>query len=554
MATSYIGNSAIRAYIESTVTETQTALSFFPAFANTSDYGAPKTITFRVYDDGTLIGTKSYGASTTKSWTVVDGYVRINSPSLTVSKTYTATHDSENKQFTFEITATFNSGKSINITGWTYHYILNPKASYEVVYNANGGSGAPYTQTKWYGETLRLSDSIPSHTNREFKRWNTARNDNGVPYNTGANYTANFGTTLYAIWNSKIIYDGNGGSGAPSEQLKTYGTSITLSSVTPTRTGYNFQEWNTAADGSGTSYSPGSTYTTEAPLILYAIWEHVGQAPTISSITAVRCTSSGTESDVGTYCKVTAEWSVDTASDAGMASNQGTVTGTIKASNSSTTRTITFSSGTSGTSGTAQALIANCDVDTQYTVTVKVTNTVMGNGNTSLLSTSRADILTRAFFTMDFKAGGNGVGVGCAAPSSGIEFGMGVQFDDDVGILGNLTAANFKLTKKTDADVISAPSSGPFSPVLGSCTGYRFGPFTFVKIAARAQSTALTAGTLYPIGTLTEEFSPKENCGFSGSYGHGWITGSSMQFRPTVEVGANVIQTFGVLFLAKGAN
>ena len=69
-----------------------------------------------------------------------------------------------------------------------------------------------------------------------------------------------------------IKYNANGGTGAPGNQTKTYGTNITLSSTKPTRTGYAFNGWNTKADGTGTNYSVGSTYSSNADLTLYAKW------------------------------------------------------------------------------------------------------------------------------------------------------------------------------------------------------------------------------------------------------------------------------------------
>ena len=51
-----------------------------------------------------------------------------------------------------------------------------------------------------------------------------------------------------------VTYNANGGTGAPSAQTKSYGVDLTLSSAKPTRTGYGFVDWNTNANGSGTSY------------------------------------------------------------------------------------------------------------------------------------------------------------------------------------------------------------------------------------------------------------------------------------------------------------
>lgn len=61
-------------------------------------------------------------------------------------------------------------------------------------------------------------------------------------------------------------------SNIPSSQTKTYGEALFLSSTIPIRTGYTFSKWNTASDGSGTSYNAGASYTKNASITLYAIW------------------------------------------------------------------------------------------------------------------------------------------------------------------------------------------------------------------------------------------------------------------------------------------
>ena len=47
-------------------------------------------------------------------------------------------------------------------------------ASYKVTYNANGGSGAPSAQTKYYGTTLKLSTTKPTRNGYNFKGWGTS--------------------------------------------------------------------------------------------------------------------------------------------------------------------------------------------------------------------------------------------------------------------------------------------------------------------------------------------------------------------------------------------
>lgn len=69
-----------------------------------------------------------------------------------------------------------------------------------VSYNANGGSGAPGSQTKTYGQNLTLSSTKPTRTGYVFLGWSTSSTATEATYLAGATYTANAGATLYAVW------------------------------------------------------------------------------------------------------------------------------------------------------------------------------------------------------------------------------------------------------------------------------------------------------------------------------------------------------------------
>ena len=74
-----------------------------------------------------------------------------------------------------------------------------------------------------------------------------------------------------------ITYDGNTYTGGETpNSYKTYAYTATISANGYTKGGYVFDHWNTAADNSGTSYSVGGPYTTNADLTLYAIWVYSG--------------------------------------------------------------------------------------------------------------------------------------------------------------------------------------------------------------------------------------------------------------------------------------
>lgn len=74
-----------------------------------------------------------------------------------------------------------------------------PKPSHTVSYNANGGSGAPGSQTKWWGEFLTLSNTRPTRANHTFLGWATSANG-AVAYQPGGRYGADNNNTLYAKW------------------------------------------------------------------------------------------------------------------------------------------------------------------------------------------------------------------------------------------------------------------------------------------------------------------------------------------------------------------
>ena len=69
-----------------------------------------------------------------------------------------------------------------------------------------------------------------------------------------------------------ISYNANGGSGAPSSQEKAYGKDLTLSSNVPTRSQFKFLGWSTDKNATVGTYNPGSVYTLNKSITLYAIW------------------------------------------------------------------------------------------------------------------------------------------------------------------------------------------------------------------------------------------------------------------------------------------
>lgn len=72
---------------------------------------------------------------------------------------------------------------------------------------------------------------------------------------------------------NSVHYVANGATGTMENQTKTYNVPLVIKDNEFIYPGYNFVGWNTTADGSGTSYTPGDIYIKEAGLVLYAQWE-----------------------------------------------------------------------------------------------------------------------------------------------------------------------------------------------------------------------------------------------------------------------------------------
>ena len=314
---------------------------------------------------------------------------------------------------------TYNPGGTYSANAAVTLYAIWQINTWTVSYNANGGSGQPANQTKTYGTALTLSSTKPTRTGYTFKTWNTSSSGTGTNYSPGGSYTGNAALTLYAIWKINtyaVTYNANGGTGAPAGQTKTYGANLTLSTTTPTRADYRFVSWNTAANGSGTSYAPGATYTGNAALTLYAIWESTYTAPKITDVVAYRSDSGGNSTEEGTYGFVSFSWSPGADSSGDVYPTAIQVGYREKG-----TTTYTYVSVSDIVSGTGSAIVGGAfAVDKMYDIIVVLTPAGTGRANVT-----KTTYISVASFIIDVNADGTAVAIGMQAPDDMEGFVMG---------------------------------------------------------------------------------------------------------------------------------
>lgn len=347
------------------------------------------------------------------------------------TKSVTVTFKNYEEDSKGNVTESASKSVSFNVTvpAWT---------SYTIKYNANGGSGAPGNQTKWKDQTLTLSGTKPTRTGYSFLGWSTSSSATSATYSSGGSYTANSAATLYAVWKANtytITYNANGGTGAPGNQTKTYGVTLTLSSTKPTRTNYNFKGWSTSSSATTATYSAGGSYTANSAATLYAVWELAYTKPRITNVKVARTDANGVESDEGTSAKVTFSWTCDkTVSSI-----------TIKwkltsASSYSNTRTVTAT----GTSGNVSETIANAfNTESSYDIHITVADS---GGNSPATA-----MLPSMLLAIDVLAGGKGLAAGKVAEEEGL-FDIAFQ----TRLLGGLEYP--VLEPDTDLNTIRTPN------------------------------------------------------------------------------------------------
>lgn len=75
-----------------------------------------------------------------------------------------------------------------------------PTPVYKISYNANGGIGAPMSQTRTNNAKAVLSWKHPTRSGYAFLGWSTSRTASTPTYYPGSVYYSNLSVTLYAVW------------------------------------------------------------------------------------------------------------------------------------------------------------------------------------------------------------------------------------------------------------------------------------------------------------------------------------------------------------------
>lgn len=440
----------------------------------------------------------------TSSWTNIgsaSGTLNYGNAVANITKTVTInrTHSSQGIKF-----------KAVNTGGWLYTATtetgwdtINAKPSYTVSYNANGGTGAPGNQTKWYGETLTLTSSIPSRASSTqdgyvvtfnsngagyantsvtakntityglktgTNRWNTNSAGTGTGYASGGSYTSNAALTLYAQWTQT---SSPGSVNIPNEMKK--------------RDGYTFQGWGTTtAETSIVATAGATTYQPDGNKTLYAIWKQNYVPVALTNIKAIRVatTTSTTTADAGPVGYITVNWTKGDLN--GTKFNASKIIYSYnKTGETPSTGTITPSESATTTS----FWINNLSIDDSWNIAV----TAIDSHDNS--QSSKVTLLSPAFFTMDFLKGGRGIAFGKPATITSVfDIGLNTQINNSITSAPALTISAVTINNVTPTAVsINGATTITGATTISGATIIKSGTLTVSANNIICKSTNVTS-------------------------------------------------------------
>ena len=188
--------------------------------------------------------------------------------------------------------ATYQAGSTVRVSAdqpvTLYAVWQQKEANAGLVFNGNGGSGAPAAQSA-AGQpggthTFTIPNGKPTWAKHVFKGWAENRQATTADHQPGDTVNVAYGntTTLYAVWeenaNANLQYDANGGQGAPQGESATGTTGakqFTVSNQQPTWTGHKFLGWATDSNATTPTYQAGDKVSVNYgdTITLYAVWQ-----------------------------------------------------------------------------------------------------------------------------------------------------------------------------------------------------------------------------------------------------------------------------------------
>lgn len=277
-----------------------------------------------------------------------------------------------------------SAGGSFTLTGYSnYQQTLYAQwvvSDVTVSFNYQGGSGPTSSKTFTQNTAIGTLPTPYTYTggtgNYVFIGWYTSTNGGGTQINSSTSFSAN--DTLYAYWESTVVFNANGGTGGATLGVPKGNTVNPASYSAGTRTGYTFNGWFNSTSG-GTQYS--STFTPTGSFTLYAQW--AANAVSWSDNTLTLTARKGTAYSSTVSASYVNSWNDGILPSKGLSFTQGTST------TGSSTSTL---SGTPNDYGDLTFTLTPYNADsvagTQYTYTIAIADVALSWSDQILTSST----------------------------------------------------------------------------------------------------------------------------------------------------------------------
>ena len=172
---------------------------------------------------------------------------------------------------------------SVNVQVWIWTRYSCYDSNNNLYYDAGKTVTAASTNigSVSFNHTVNSSWSTSNQSKILEKNYTYTRGSSAATYNVYAKLAgidwveeimyANTSYTVPALTTTYLVtYNVNGGTGAPSTQIKTHGINLILSNDKPTKTGYTFVNWLSSAQNK--TYNPGALYDYDQNTTMTAQW------------------------------------------------------------------------------------------------------------------------------------------------------------------------------------------------------------------------------------------------------------------------------------------
>ncbi len=318
-----------------------------------------------------------------------------------------------------------------------------------------------------------------------------------------------------ALPSSTVTFNANGGTGSMAAQTANVPTALTSNSFT--RSGSAFTGWNTAANGTGTSYADGATYPFTASTTLYAQWA----ANTSSTVTF--------NANGGTGSMAAQTANVPTALTSNSFTRSGSAfTGWNTAANGTAT---------SYADGATYPFTASTTLYAQWAANTSSTVTFNANGGTGSMAAQTANVPTALTSNSFTRSGSAFTGWNTAANGTATSYADGATYPFTASTtLYAQWAANTSSTVTFNANGGTGSMAAQTANVPTALTSNSFtrsgSAFTGWNTAANGTATSYADGATYPFTASTTLYA--QWSGGSGGRGGGGGGGGSANLAVAV--------------------